>query len=488
MALYFPSAESLPLDRYFKIFPPEQVGILLSKFENIRDRMQGRVIWNVSSSATGGGVAEMVRSLLAYSRGAGADARWAVIQGSHPFFQVTKRLHNALHGYAGDGSSLGKDAREIYEKTNRECAEELASLVRPNDLVVVHDPQPAGMISELAKRGTQVIWRYHVGSDVPNDQTTLGWNFLTPYLEYASAYVFTRASFVPQFFDADKVLIIPPSIDPFSAKNQILSRESIRAILTRIGIFSSQSSPSSPPTFLREDGTPCRVDRMAHVLREAGPVPWGAPVVAQVSRWDRLKDPLGVMLGFARGCRMFPNDSYLLLVGPDASSIADDPEDLMVYTEVAHAWHSLHPSIRSRIHLVSLPTLDIDENAAMVNAIQRYSSIIVQKSLYEGFGLTVTEAMWKGRPVVASAVGGIQDQIEDGVQGLLLKNPLNLDAFAQALKTLFENPALCEQLGKNAHAQVLDHYLGIYSLLRYGDLIEKLDEIPNPVRSEVRSA
>jgi trehalose synthase len=212
---------------------------------------------------------------------------------------------------------------------------------------------------------------------------------------------------------------------------------------------------------------------MARVIRDAAPVPLGARVSAQVSRWDRLKDPLGVMLGFARTA---DQDSYLLLVGPDPGSVADDPEGAGVYREVTEAWRALPGKVRSRVHLVRLPVADVEENAAMVNAIQRYSNVVVQKSLYEGFGLTVTEALWKARPVIASAVGGIRDQIEDGVDGLLLQDPRDLETFAALLERLLGDEALGARLGRTGHARTFERYLGIGSLLRYGELIERLDE------------
>jgi trehalose synthase len=198
--------------------------------------------------------------------------------------------------------------------------------------------------------------------------------------------------------------------------------------------------------------------------------------VVQVSRWDPLKDPIGVMRGFARLCDGgSPRNSHLVLAGPNVTAVADDPEGGAVFGRVLTAWRALPHGIRDRVHLVSLPIDDVAENAIIVNALQRHATVVVQKSLREGFGLTVTEAMWKARPVVASAVGGIQDQIQDGVNGILLKDPTDLDVFAEAVRWLLENPADAGRLGEAARERVRDEFLGVRHLLQYAELIEDLD-------------
>jgi trehalose synthase len=232
---------------------------------------------------------------------------------------------------------------------------------------------------------------------------------------------------------------------------------------------------ASACTFRREDGTPGRVDRVVDVVREEAAPPWTTPLVVQVSRWDRLKDPLGVLDGFARLDPARTHGAHLVLAGPNVGGVSDDPEGASVLAAVIAKWRELPDDVRRRVHIASLPTIDIDENAAMVNALQRHATLIVQKSLHEGFGLTVTEAMWKARPVVASAVGGIQDQIDDGAQGLLLADPTDLDAFAAAITRLLGDPQLASRMSERGHQRVLERYLGIDSLLRYGALIEWLD-------------
>jgi trehalose synthase len=283
----------------------------------------------------------------------------------------------------------------------------------------------------------------------------------------ADAYVFSRATYIPRCLDRARAVVIPPSIDPCSAKNQRLTDEACRAILVEAGIVSGVPHPEAA-CFTREDGSPGRVDRTADVVAVGQPPPLQTPLVVQVSRWDRLKDPVGVLRGFGR---LGDVDAQLILAGPGVGSVADDPEGAAVFDETRDAWRALPPSVRLRARLVCLPTDDVDENAAMVNALQRHASIIVQKSLHEGFGLTVTEGLWKARPVLASAVGGIRDQIIDGESGLLLDDPSDLDGFARALARLLADPTLGDRLGAGGHQRVLDNYLGLDSLLRFGTLL-----------------
>jgi trehalose synthase len=470
MDLEFPRVSVLRAERYASLLDEEHLREVLARIAQFRDLLTGHVVWNVSSTAVGGGVAEMVRSLLAYARGAGVDARWVVVQGSPAFFKVTKRLHNALHGAVGDGSPLGDEQRRIYELVSAGNAAELAPMVREGDVVVVHDPQPAGLVPSLLQRGAKVIWRCHVGHDRVNEEVERGWNFIAPYVLDASAYVFSRAAYVPTQLDGSRAVVIPPTIDPYSPKNQFMSDDVVHDILTHTGLV--QGAGGGNTLFEREDGTPGRVDRVTEIVQD-GPSPaFDAPLVVQVSRWDRLKDPIGVLHGFGL-CR--EERAHLILAGPSVAGVADDPEGASVHAAVVQAWAALPDPLRRRCHLASLPTDDVGENAAIVNALQRHASVVVQKSLHEGFGLTVAEAMWKSRPVVASAVGGIVDQIDDGVQGLLLRDPTDRSAFAGAVDRLLADAELARRMGQAGQTRVTERLLGIGSLLRYGALIELLE-------------
>ena len=465
------------LDRFVPVVGRDHVDGAALLAETFRARLDGRTVWNVNSTAAGGGVAEMLPSLLAYARGAGCDARWIVIEGDPAFFQVTKRLHHALHGSAGDRSALDAAAHEAYAATTTRNLPTVLATVRPRDVVVLHDPQTAGLAPHLMDAGALVVWRSHIGSDPAHPEVVGGWRFLYPYLRAVPHFVFTRQGYVPDYC-AGRTTIITPSIDAFSVKNQDLDPAVVGAILARIGLVDAPPSERAP-AFTRLDGTTGTVARPAEVVRLAGPAPWNARLVVQVSRWDPLKDPIGVLNGFIDlASSGAADDAVLMLVGPDVSAVTDDPEGALVFRAVVDAWRALPRALQARVHLVSLPMDDVEENAAMVNAIQRHATVIVQKSLQEGFGLTVTEAMWKGRAIVASAVGGIQDQIDDGVHGLLLADPTDRSAFHAALRRLLEYPAYAERLGANARARVRERFLGLDHLVKYARLIERLDAAP----------
>ena len=461
------------LRQFLTVHDEARITETLHRAQRLNELIGDHTVWNINSTAVGGGVAEMLQSMLAFTRGLGVDARWLVISGSPEFFQLTKRIHHAVHGESGDGSDLGRRERELYTTTLRDNAVDLCSRVQPGDFVILHDPQTAGLAPDLMKLGAHVIWRCHIGHDSMNAQSELGWNFLRPFVEDVPAFVFSKQSYAPSWCDPDRVVVIPPSIDAFSAKNQELDSDTVRSILVNTGLIEGPMPEHGSCRFTRIDGTPGRVERHADVVRLGRAPLHSTPLLVQVSRWDPLKDMMGVMLGFERMLERAPDlEADLVLAGPNVYSVADDLEAPQVFEEVQSRWHELPDSVRDRVHLVNLPTDDIDENAAIVNALQRHAAIVIQKSLQEGFGLTVTEAMWKGRPVVASAVGGIVDQIEDGVNGRLLQDPRDLDEFARVSETLLRDAELSRRIGNAARERVREQFLGIRHLLDYAELIE----------------
>ena len=457
-----------PPARFQAVLTEAQWSDLLATIERARRMIDARVIWNVNSTARGGGVAELLQSLVAYVRGAGFDCRWRVIAGDPDFFAVTKRLHNRLHGAAGDGGPLGDAERTIYERVSDENARALRRDVRAGDLVLLHDPQTAGLVRPLLDRGAHVIWRCHIGLDVPNDFARSAWDFLRPYVEDARAHVFSRRAFAWDDLASERLFVIPPSIDVFTPKNQPLEAQTVSAILAMAGLGAGKP-PREAPVFTRTDGSPERVDARAELIEDA-PLPTSVPLMTQVSRWDRLKDPAGVLEAFA-GAMAPQTDAHLVLAGPAVTAVADDPEGAEVLREVADQREQLPGEVRSRVHLALLPMDDLEENAAIVNALQRRSDVVCQKSLAEGFGLTVAEAMWKARPVVASAVGGIQDQIVDGETGVLVEAH-DLDAFGNAVTGLLNDPPRAARLGEQARLRVREAFLGPRHLTQYVDLFD----------------
>ncbi len=456
----------LPPERFREVLGPEYAEVE-EAIIRARSLLAGRAIWHINSTAAGGGVAELLHSLLAYARGAGVDVRWSVMAGEARFFEVTKRLHNQLHGL--DGGEGGLDASElaVYRDVADRNAEELAELVRPGDVVYLHDPQTAGLVERMVEAGAIVIWRCHIGGDHPNETMRGAWSLLRPLIEPAHSYVFSRPEYIWEGLDSRKAAVITPSIDAFSPKNEDLPPATVTAILDRIGLTPNGGEPA---IFRRLDGTVTRVDRRARIEQD-GPLPPNVPVLTQVSRWDGLKDPVGVLRGFVEYGG--PDEAHLLLVGPVADGVSDDPEGAAVFQAVREARLRLDARARVRVHLVSLPMDDIDENAAMVNAIQRRSTVIAQKSLAEGFGLTATEAMWKSRPVVAGAVGGLNEQVVDGLTGRLV-DPTDLEAFGRAAGELLGDPSLAAKMGAAGRERVREKFLGTRHLMDYVRLLAAL--------------
>jgi trehalose synthase len=429
-----------PLAPLIHLLPPGQAASFTDAMARAARELSGRVIWNVSSTATGGGVAEMLHTLPGYFRDAGVENRWLVIDADEQFFAITKRLHNAIHGLAADPPLGAGDHRHYQQVLDRNQAA-LLEAVGPDDLVLLNDPQSAGLAGPLRQAGVPVAWRSHIGRDTPNDVSVAARDFLRPYVEQADAFVFSRRQYAPEWIDPDRLWVIPPSIDPLSPKNcPIAPADGVR-ILTAAGLLNYELTPDKR-------------------------------LVLQVSRWDRLKDMPGVMEGFRRAD--LPGDVHLMLAGPAVTGVTDDPEGAEVLAECEAARDRLPAAIRDRVWLASIPTDNLERNATIINALQRHATVIVQKSLAEGFGLTVTEAMWKGKPVVASAVGGIQDQITTERDGLLVPDPRDLDAFARALRRVLADHELARRLGRAAHDRVCRHYLDDRQLAQLAGLFEAM--------------
>jgi trehalose synthase len=465
---------SISPERFRSVLAPERYEKFERGMHHARELLAGRVVWNINSTSRGGGVAELLESLVPYARGAGVDARWLVIEVPPEFFDITKRIHNWLHGNVGDGGELDQEAREVYERALSANAAVTRERVRPGDVAIVHDPQPAGLIDTLRDTGAAVIWRCHVGLDYPNERARQAWAFLRRYVADADAYVFSRASFAWENLDPERIVVIPPSIDVFSPKNEDLDRPAVLEILRACCVLTGATEPGGG-TFQRQDGTPGRVDRRAEMFEDL-PLGPGMPVVLQISRWDALKDPLGVIRGFADHVPA-STDAHLVCAGPAVTSVTDDPEGGLVLSEAKALRESLDAQTRSRVHLAALPMEDPAENAIIVNALQRHATVIAQKSLAEGFGLTVAEAMWKARPVVASRIGGIQSQIVDGDSGVLLDDPLDLEAFGAAVTQLLLDRPAATEIGERARERVRDEFTSPRSLLDYlaviGTILER---------------
>jgi trehalose synthase len=443
----------------------------------------GRTVWVVNSTALGGGVAQLLRTLLPYWRGAGIDVRWIVVRGSAEFFRVTKRFHNHLQGQPGDGDVLGIDELTTFDRAADYHAGALASLLAPGDVVVLNDPQTAAMSLPLERAGANVIWSCHVGIDYDNEFSRNAWECLRPRLAGVHSFVFSRYASMPESLGGAESSILTPAIDPASTKDRPMSDGAARAILQHLGLAAGVAT--AIPSYDCTDGSTATLAARPTVLDSDGAPDWSRdPVVVSLARWDRIKDPLGILDGFLERV-LAATDAHLLLAGPDANQVADDPDAVAVLADVRERWRRLPPPARARVHLACLPLTAPDENAAMVNAIQRQAAVVVKKSLQEGFGLGVTEAMWKARPVVASAVGGHLEQIQHLHNGLLVEDPADGAAFGDAIVELLGEPALAARLGQTARERVRALYLNDRHFVRWVEVFgSALERRAGAARSE----
>lgn len=368
----------------------------IEELRGLGKRMAGQRVAMVNSTRVGGGVAEILDRMVPLLEELGLRVRWEVIEGSEPFYRVTKAFHNALHGKP---EAITPEMFQLFLDVGRQNTKRL---VLDDDIVFIHDPQPITLVEQRRPDQTsRWIWRCHVDVSRPHQAV---WKFLQPFILKFDTAVYSSSAFVQQM-PMEQVLIAP-SIDPLSDKNRDLAPEEIDAILKRLG------------------------------------VPRDRPIITQVSRFDYLKDPVGVIEAFRRVRKSVK--SRLVLAGGGAS---DDPEGGEVLNRVREAAKG-----NSDIHLLMLPPNSNIE----INALQRASAVVVQKSIREGFGLTVSEALWKARPVVASAVGGIPLQVKHRYSGLLVRS---VEGAAYAIKQLLSNPDYAKRLGENGREHVRQNFL-----------------------------
>jgi trehalose synthase len=367
---------------------------IIDDLKMLGTKLKGKVIQNINSTAYGGGVAEILRYMIPLLNELGVDARWDVIKGSNEFFGVTKKFHNALHGRTEVIESRDFDIFNQVSQQNIEGTDTYG------DIVFVHDPQPIALIKK--KADNKWLWRCHIDISAPDMRV---WRFLKRFVVNYDSVVCSAPAFAQRL--NIRQFLIPPSIDPLNDKNRELSQEEIDTVLYRYGINKDK------------------------------------PIIAQISRFDYLKDPVGVIEAY-RLVKKY-NDCQLVLAGNRA---ADDPESDKVLAEVRE-----RAAGDPDIHLLLIPkeTNDID-----INALQRAAAVVVQKSVREGFGLVVSEALWKAKPMVASAVGGIPLQIKHKYSGLLCHS---VEGAAFGIKQLLNSPSFAKRLGDNARENVRTNFL-----------------------------
>jgi trehalose synthase len=447
----------------------QHVRDLRSEAELCVPSLARRKVWMLNSTAVGGGVAEMMPRLVSILRELGVPTEWAVMRPERPeFFLLTKRLHELIHG-EGD-PRLGAPDRELYEAVSRDCAASLRSLLSPDDVLIVHDPQPLGAGAMLKRTlGLRTVWRLHIGLEEDSPIARAAWSFLQPYAETYDHAIFTAAEYIRDFL-AGRTSVMSPTIDPFSHKNRELSPHKLAGILCNSALVRSDHPVLTPPfqhpaLRLQPDGSFAPADRREDVgllFR---------PVVTQISRWDRLKGFRPLLDGFRTLKRRASDPSRpprhrrrleivrLVLAGPDPSSIQDDPGARETLRDLSDAFRALEPHEQADVAIFALPLHSVKENALMVNALQRCSTIVVQNSLREGFGLTATEAMWKAVPVLGTHAWGLRQQIRDGLDGRLVADPTDPEGLAQVLDEMLADPVLRFAWGHRAQRRVHDSFL-----------------------------
>jgi len=372
---------------------------VLAELKLLAEKLGKKIIQCINSTAVGGGVAEILNRIIPLLKELEVNAHWDVIKGEEQFFGITKKIHNAMHGRK---ENITPEEHDFFLETNRTNAKEMNLY---GDIIFVHDPQPIAWIEKKKELGRKWLWRCHIDSSQPTPEV---WDFLAPYVEQYDAAIFSA----PAFARAIKTnqFLISPSIDPLSIKNKDLSREEVQKILEGFGIDTTR------------------------------------PILTQISRFDRLKDPVGV-IDVYRLVKKY-EDCQLILVGAFA---ADDPEGNEVLAEVREK-AGKDPDI----HILLLSMDDAELNALQINALQRGSTVVLQKSLREGFALTVAEALWKGTPVVASPVGGIPLQITHKYSGLLSST---IEGTAYNIRQLVHTPAYGKRLARNAKEHIRQNFL-----------------------------
>jgi len=380
---------------------------VVDHLRQLAQTLQGKRVVHVNSTRVGGGVAEMLYKMVPLMRELGLDASWEVIGGKPEFYQCTKAFHNALQG---DRIFIPEQLLRSYEETNARNAEQLAGVLSDADIVIIHDPQPAAMIDHLPERKGKWIWRCHIDVSKPHRPV---WRYLRRFIAKYDASIFSLQSFAQML--PHPIYLVPPSIDPLNDKNRELDEEEIRQVYSQFAIDPDR------------------------------------PMILQVSRYDRFKDPLGVIQAFKLAKRFIPN-LQLVLAGGTAT---DDPEGELMLNEVRSA-----AADDPDIHVLLLP----GEAHRTINALQRAADIVLQKSIKEGFGLTVTEAMWKGKPVIGGDTGGIRIQVFNHHTGFLVNTP---EGAALRIRYLFHNRPLIAQMGQRAKEFVRDNYLVTRHLREY---------------------
>ncbi len=443
----------------------------------------GRVV-NVTETPPAGALGEMVRGILGYCAGAGLTVQWKSMRTTEPFATIIRRLRDLLYGLPGDDGPLGEAEHHIYAETIRQNFAAMSDDITKQDVFFLHDPGTAGLIPLIRRAGGRVIWRCHAGADSQTVFTARAWAFLEPFVREANRLVAYRSTFIPPLPPPCRITVVNPGIDPCATRNLALTPQEARGTLTRAGILDGDRDASGTYRSSIDGVRPLpRLDLLGDSR-----IPADARLLVQIGGWDQRSDMAGVLRGFADHTAM-SDDVHLLLCGAH-DPIADAAETRAVLDRCVEIRDALPNGKRSRVHLITLPADDADVTGHIVNALQTAADVVTQKSRTEGFSLTVAEAMWKRRPVVASGIGGIRELIADERDGLLLGNPDDIARFGQLLSRVLADPDLARSLGDAAHTRIARAFMPDRHLLEYANLVREIEggRVSDDVASESTSA
>lgn len=434
-----------------------------------RAALGGRTVWHVSDNPRRGGVAEILRTMLPYQLSEGIRSRWVTLSAPPEVRSFNKALYYCLCGVASPSSWQQFVRRKsVYDSASRSAAFQLMAHANREDVIVVHDHQLAGLIPHLRDAGYTVVWRVHLGiTDAGSEASGSAWDFICRYVRYANAHILSYPEMLPRSASRDVTrYVVEPSIDPLSPKNVPLDRYvSPGQLIAQADIIKAPHDDTPGVDIYRQ----LLVRRQATVLRRDQPIPPEGRLVTQVSRWDRVKNTPGLIRSFVDHVDS-AHGAYLALVGPET---VGDPQGEEVFKECQQIRERLSPNQQDRVHLIQLPADNATEHAVLVNDIQAFSTVVAQRSFAEGFGLTVTEAAWKRRPVVASAVGGLCAQVEDGNTGLLVHSASDGD-FGEAINRLLADPRYAASLGMCGQDRTRRWFLTTSHLRRVASVLTDL--------------
>jgi trehalose synthase len=459
-------------------------------------KLKNRKVIMINSTATGGGVAEMLPRILYTMRHFKLDVEWMVITANDKpeFFNITKKLHNFIHGQ-NPGKlpvEFTENDRVLFEEVNKTNADDFVkNYLKEGDIVMIHDPQPSAMITTIREKFTNkqvpMLWRCHIGFDQETPETKAAWGFLEKYVSQYDLSVFSAKEYVPEF--AKDPRIVYPSLHPLDFKNQFLSFYETKMIFARSGMVKLDTKWMTDEEAYPYKVKMLRPDKNFVVPSEDKELSqYGfleRPILLQISRWDRLKGWTELLEGFAdikrnpdkyvdksspnaKEHRHFIERMGLVFAGPDSSKIADDPEGLEVFISLVDQICSYPPEIQNSIAMLSLPLDSRWQNALIVNALQRVAAVVIQNSIREGFGLTLLEAMWKQRPVIASDACGLRQQLRPDVDGVMIFDPNEPKNVSKAINQMISVGEDKRQLyARNAKKRAIDNFLVYAQVTNY---------------------